>query len=881
MRCSLLLVLACLFAKNIFAQVIVSGVVKGENEILENANIIAKPLTEGARFTYTVTDDKGNYKLSLTKNATYKITVSFIGYITLKEDVLVANMPITKDFILKEDPNELQEVIINYREPIKIRKDTTTYRADAFVNGKERKLRQVLKKLPGVEVDRKGNVTVKGKKVTTVLVENKKFFTGDSKLAVNNIPADVIDEIQVIEDYHESDLLKGLETSEDIALNINLKEDKKKFAFGDIEVGGGVKERYVVHPTLFRYSEKINYSFIGDFNNVGDKSFTVKDYITYEGAFDINSFSSLYNSPIVRLLRDKKYNENKHLFGGLNLQFSTSEKNDWSAFVIALKDNTNSVEGSYQNYLVDTIEETRRIYDDKRQNMLLGKIELKSKPNEDVRIKFENKVEISSANNKSETESNFNSEDLLYNLNDKVDNVSLKSNLKIEKKSSRDHTSQAKINLVFSKNNENQNWFSTQDIFSNSLPIDQAEEHIFVRQKINSENYQAKTLLKHFWIVNPRNHLYFGVKNELYFNTYNSNLGQLIGNDELDKFDDFDSENSNKEVFSSFFAEYKKLIGDAFLTFKLEYLNYNRFNKQFELEKNRTFQKLLPSVNLEWDFDANKKLVFYYRKTNDVPSYNQLNRNKKLINFNSIYQGNINLTESSYHYFRLSYRRFKTYGWSFYPTVSYRLRTNKIQNTFISDNIYFYNSPINITTPEKGLSLDFKTIYNYKYWRASLGVNYGDRSYITLFNQREEKANDDSYSARLKFKSVYINGPNFDVSLSQNYNVNKNSFISDNTSYRTKFDFQVDYEIGDWIFIGENLYSYYQNETSKTKNSFNQMNTSIFYQKEDSPWGFEIKANNLLDNKERVTSSLSDILFSERTELVFPRTIVFKIVYKI
>ena len=73
-------------------------------------------------------------------------------------------------------------------------------------------------------MDRKGNVTVKGKKVTTVLVENKKFFTGDSKLAVNNIPADVIDEIQVIEDYHESDLLKGLETSEDIALNINLKK---------------------------------------------------------------------------------------------------------------------------------------------------------------------------------------------------------------------------------------------------------------------------------------------------------------------------------------------------------------------------------------------------------------------------------------------------------------------------------------------------------------------------------------------------------------------------------------------------------------------------------------------------------------------------------
>ena len=588
----------------------VSGIIKSSNENLIGANIIAKPLTKGARFSYTVVNDKGTYKLNLTKNAAYKITVSFIGYITLKEDVLVGDKPITKNFTLKEDPNELEEVVINYKEPIKVTKDTTTYRVDAFVNGKERKLRQVLKKLPGVEVDRKGNVMVKGKTVTTLLVENKKFFTGNTKLAVNNIPADVIDEIQVIDDYHESDLLKGLETSDEVALNINLKEDKKKFAFGDIEVGAGVKERYAIHPTLFKYSTKTNYNFIGDFNNVGEKSFSMRDYIDYQGGFDLNSLGEIYDSPIVKLLRSKNNNQNKHLFGGFNLQLTSNKKNDWNAFVIAIKNDEGSEENNYRNYLIDATEETRSTFENRNQNTLLGTIQLNSKPNKDVRIKFENKVEMSSADKNSDTESNFITENLNYNSTGKVKNIVLKSNFKIEKAFSINHTSQAKINISFSKDEENKHWLSEQNIFSNNLPINQAEKNILIKQKAVLNDYQLKTLLRHFWIVNPTNHVYFGVKNELFFNTDTSNLGQLLGSGQLENFNDFDNENSNKEVYSTFFTEYKKLIGDAFLTVKLDYLNYNRFNTQFDKKNNVTFQKLLPSVNLEWEIDTNKKTSF-------------------------------------------------------------------------------------------------------------------------------------------------------------------------------------------------------------------------------------------------------------------------------
>ena len=127
-----------------------------------------------------------------------------------------------KDFVLQENPDQLKEVIIDYTPPVTIKKDTIIYRTDVFVTGNERKLREVLKKLPGVEVDRSGNVSVQGKKITKVLVENKLFFTGDSKMAVNNIPADVVNTIEILDNYNDVAMLKGLQESEDMAMNIKL-----------------------------------------------------------------------------------------------------------------------------------------------------------------------------------------------------------------------------------------------------------------------------------------------------------------------------------------------------------------------------------------------------------------------------------------------------------------------------------------------------------------------------------------------------------------------------------------------------------------------------------------------------------------------------------
>ena len=265
---------------NLLAQnVVLSGVVSDStNTPLVNANILAFPKNTDESTQFAITNDKGEYVLRLEKEVAYSIEVSYLGYQKLVFEH-TATQDETKNLMMLPRNNELDEVVLEYKIPIEVKEDTITYQTDAFVTGEERKLREVLKKLPGIEVDREGNVTAQGKKVTKVLVEDKTFFTGNSKLAVNNIPADAVDQVQVLDNYNKIGFLKGLQDSDELALNIKLKEDKKKFAFGDMEAGGGVKDRYLVHPNLFYYSPKTNINFIGDLNNIGIKSFTFSDYL--------------------------------------------------------------------------------------------------------------------------------------------------------------------------------------------------------------------------------------------------------------------------------------------------------------------------------------------------------------------------------------------------------------------------------------------------------------------------------------------------------------------------------------------------------------------------------------------------------------------------
>ena len=233
-----LLILSVSFS---FSQTITGTVKDSLQNPLANANVIAKPLLENKGLKFAIADHLGRYKLELEKEVPYEIKVSYLGY---KESLLKvdANSNLKEHhFVLQESGQQLKEIVIDYEyKPIVVKKDTLIYNVASFANGNERKMKEVLEKMPGVEVDKDGAVTVQGKKVTQMMVEGKSFFGGGSKLAVENIPADALDKIEVIDHFNKVGFLKEVSDSDELAMNVKLKEEKKKFVFGDVEAGAEV-----------------------------------------------------------------------------------------------------------------------------------------------------------------------------------------------------------------------------------------------------------------------------------------------------------------------------------------------------------------------------------------------------------------------------------------------------------------------------------------------------------------------------------------------------------------------------------------------------------------------------------------------------------------
>ena len=270
----------------VHAQVKVTGVVKDSiGNPLEMANVIALNTQTNVLDSYGFTDSKGRYKLTLKANSTYSIKASYIGNKTSDVKINTKEADIIKDIVLLPDTT-LEQVDITYKIPVTIKGDTLVYDADSFKVGTEKKLGDVLKRLPGVEVNADGEIEVEGKKVGKVMVEGKDFFDGDTKIATQNIPANAIDKVQVLKNFSEVDQLKSVQdNSDNLAINIKLKEGKKNFWFGEVTAGVGGDNRYLAHPKLFYYSPKYSINIITDLNNIGKVPFTRRDYFRFTGGF--------------------------------------------------------------------------------------------------------------------------------------------------------------------------------------------------------------------------------------------------------------------------------------------------------------------------------------------------------------------------------------------------------------------------------------------------------------------------------------------------------------------------------------------------------------------------------------------------------------------
>ncbi len=238
------------------------------------ASVVATSCQDEQVLAYTNTDEKGRYQLVIKSDCdSINVTARALGYRSVAVRLAMRDLPAERDFVLASI--ELQAVIVRGKTPPVItRKDTTEYNVASFSDSTEISVEDLLKKLPGVRVAENGLISYNGKPIERVMIDGDDLFSENYTLATRNIRADLISKVQVIDRFQENPLMKGIQESDRMVMNLKIKPDRKRVLSGSAELGGGYGNDWKgrAHTNLFSLSRKEKIYLIGNANNSGDNA---------------------------------------------------------------------------------------------------------------------------------------------------------------------------------------------------------------------------------------------------------------------------------------------------------------------------------------------------------------------------------------------------------------------------------------------------------------------------------------------------------------------------------------------------------------------------------------------------------------------------------
>lgn len=280
--------------------VVVKGVVKdSDGEPVTGASIRLLKARDSAYVAGTVTDMDGNYNFPDVAAGRYLVQTSYLGYNEDYKPVTVRKKNVTVDTVmLGSNTVMLGEVsVVGVKTPIKVTEDTIEYNADTYKTQPNAVVEDLLKRLPGVEVDSDGKITANGKEVSKILIDGKEFFSDDPKVASKNLPVNMVEKLQVVDRKSDLARLTGVDDGEDeTVINLTVKKGMKNGYFGTIEGGYGTDSRYMGSFNVNKFWNNNQVTLLGNFNNINELGFTDSNggrFRRFGGSDGINTSQAL------------------------------------------------------------------------------------------------------------------------------------------------------------------------------------------------------------------------------------------------------------------------------------------------------------------------------------------------------------------------------------------------------------------------------------------------------------------------------------------------------------------------------------------------------------------------------------------------------------
>ncbi|MGS2739626.1 outer membrane beta-barrel protein [Sinomicrobium sp. M5D2P17] len=646
-------------------------------EPVPGATVIVSRVANQARVGAVVTDMEGQFTVeNLPQQDTLLVDIRYLGYkpyqglLYLKEPRFVMG-PVR----LQEGAIALEDVEVKgVQLPMIIRGDTLEYNVSAFTTRPYSEIKELFKKLPGLEVSSDGTMTYNGQRVSKILVDGREYFGTDGKMALSTLPADIVEKIQLTDTEEAEDVRTGNTTERSKTLNIQLKEGLKDF--GNFTVGGGTDDRYELMGKFNRFRGESRLTVLGMLNNVNAVDYAEEEVITVLNA----------GNGITKTLR-----------GGINYSDRWKSGVELSAGYNYTHPNTfqESLKERVQFIVPDssfatTSNSTATRSSDEHQVNVNTSIPLDSTSTLQIQIpqlsysKIDNQT-ITHTTTADGAENPVNEQQNTYYSNGK--NTSIPLMLGWQKHYSKEAYLNITLSGMFShQNNEDLNLGETTFYREGTDSIARFRQQILTDNR--SDNYTA-SISHRFPISGNFSGSWYSTAS--YTRATNDRETWLLDeNNQRETLDSlstnaFRSETLNNNTNVSLRYKLKKVEFSAGLT-----LNYNwlsPYNKTLQTGITRDFVNVTPSLHVDYRVTDKKRLTFSYNAYTSPPSAEQLQPVADNTNPLFIREGNPDLEPMLYQMYNLSYNTLNNKGNSFFANITYSPISDQIINTIMYDNL--------------------------------------------------------------------------------------------------------------------------------------------------------------------------------------------------
>lgn len=869
MKCKLLIVFAFVFISSFsFSQNTIKGTVQNKSgETLPYAHITVYN-DSGTKFvTYTLSNELGNYTLKL-PNGVYLFKVSFLGYKATEKKKNVSKNE-TLNFELLEDANELQEVVIETKSSDAfVRNDTTKYNLNRLTTGNEESLKDILKKLPGVEINESGKIVANGQKVDKLLIDGKEFFGDQQQLATENIGSEMVKGVSLIDNFSDFSDLENQKKSGKIAMNIEIGKNYKGKIKGNVTAGGGYKNKYEINTNLFSFRAKANLFFIGNANNIGNQTFTLQDYISFQGGIKkvisdnsgSNTFS-LNNLPPYLSLNNEVKSKNEQ-FSALNFSYNPSKKLKLNSYIIFDRMGIKEEQFIKRTYLTNDRSIILDIDNNKNNTFLINSsfIDVIYKPSNNT--VFEYVIDFSPQKNDLVENDNFTTKK--YNTSRLIDNLSLNEALKFKSKFNRFLLSATAYHSI-KNNKENLNLFSNNTFLSLLFPS--SDFKVFQDIKNKNQVYGLNSFLatkivkKSFVKLN-----YHISKKAEIFQTNIQNNPQ--------------HNNINLDVFENKLGLDFYNIGKPFLNYDIgcdvSFINSNKY----------TDIHFLPFANLNLNFNSSHRLTISYKRTIDLAQAKNIVDDDYIFSYN-VLMNNQNIqpnTTAKYDNFRINYFIYDLFSGTLFTLGATYIKGKNFVATNTNYNLdYQINRYI---LGEINSKSNAHLIFNKKFDNIPFIINLKSLfSYIDNYNYINGKPGKYTYSILNNELSVSSNFSKSIFNFELGYKNKQSTVVSKSMNTKSK------------VYLHQphlNVFLNYKNfnlninssiefyETNLLEKRIYTISPSLYYKTNNKKWKFYIKAQDILNlNKNYIIENIAyNNYFQEKTVSTIGGFVIMGLAYK-